>query len=210
MTATSRSPWPVLCRTLVYMLGLWALADVLLVRMQADDAWTVFGEHGRLENLQVALLAVILTLCVACALRSPATRPLSILLAGIAAAALVREHNNNWFKDHVGLNAWQAAAGVVIVTSWIVAFKAGGRVRDCLVDLTSRPAFGWLAAGLVVFLYGQVLDERYIWDLLLDRNVPYAAQRMAEECAETAGYWLIAAGLLEWWIGAPRKTDAAA
>ncbi len=204
----ARSPWPVLCRALVHLLGLWVLAHVLLVRMPAEDAWAIFGEHGRLENLQVALLGVILLVCVMCALRRPVTRPLATLLAGVAAAALVREHNN-WFKDEFGSNVWQAAAGVLIVASWFWTWKAGGHLRDCLADLTSRPAFGWMAAGLVVFLYGQVLDERPIWDLLLDNDVPYAAQRMAEECAETAAYWLLGAGLFEWWLGTRPSDDAA-
>jgi len=199
----------VLLRTAAYIGGLFVLADVLLLRVHAANGWAVFGENGRLELAQDVLIGVSFLLLVLCARRRPVTRPLAILLAGLAVAALVREQNN-WFKDEVGHGVWQAVvAGVLLVTGLCVR-KVGGNLGHALLDLLASPAFGWMAAGVAVFAFGQVLDERPIWNLLLGADVPYAAQRMAEECAETAAYGLIAAGTCEWWRGARAPADEAA
>ncbi len=194
-----------LARAVLYMAGLWVLGHVLILRLEQNDAWRIFGENGTLEVAQVVLLVVIGLLGVLLARGRPVSRPLSVLLAGFALAAIVREHNN-WFKEVVGSGAWQAVVAAVLIPTLLIARRARGSVRGALADLIQRPAFGWLAAGLAIFVYGQVLDERPIWDLLLDNVVPYAAQRMAEECVETAAYWLLAAGFFEWWLTAPRGT----
>jgi uncharacterized membrane protein YdcZ (DUF606 family) len=191
----------------LYAAGLFLLANTVLLWWPAEDAGLLFKEDGRLELVQVGLLVLMLALMIDAARRLPATRPLSVLLAGVAVAALVREHNN-WFKDEIGRGVWQAVVGVVLVVTALVAKRLGGDVRAGIADLVARPAFGWLAGGVVIFAYGQVLDELPIWQLLLGKDVPYAAQRMAEECVETASYWLLAAGLFEWWLTAPRQSEA--
>ena len=209
MSGRTPSPLAALLRVGVYAVGLFLLANIALLWVPAEDAGQLFKEDGRLELVQVALLILMLALMVDAARRVPATRPLSVLLAGVAVAALVREHNN-WFKDEIGRGVWQAVVGVVLVVTAIIAKRLGGDLRGSIVDLIARPAFGYLAGGVVIFAYGQVLDELPIWQLLLGPEVPYAAQRMAEECVETASYWLLAAGLFEWWLTTPRPSTAEA
>ena len=186
-----------------YVGGLFVLANTALLWMSAEDAGVIFQENGRLELIQVGLLVLMLLIVFDGARRLPSTRPFSVLLVGAALAALVREHNN-WFKDEIGSNVWQALVAVILVVAALLARRLGGDPRAALRDLVARPAFGWMAAGVGVFMFGQVLDEVALWQLLLGDDPPYMARRMAEECFETAAYWLLAAGLLEWRLTARR------
>ena len=101
---------------------LLALGHFLIYGHSAEDPWDVFGEDGRIEVAQVALLVLGLLLSVRMANRREASRPLSILLAGFLAAMIVREHNN-YFKDHVGDNVWQALVTVVLVATLAIAWR---------------------------------------------------------------------------------------
>ncbi len=198
--------WPPLLRAAGYAVALFVLADVLLLRGHATDGWAVFGENGRLEIAQDVLLALSFVLLLHAARRRPVARPLAILLAGVALAALVREQNNA-FKDEIGHGVWQMVVAVVLLVTGLVVHRVGGSLRAAVADLVAHPAFGWMAAGVAVFAFGQVLDELPIWHLLLGSDVPYAAQRMAEECAETAAYGLIAAGTCEWGLAGTRHAE---
>ena len=190
-----------------YIAGLFLLANTALLWIPAEDAGVIFQENGRLELIQVGLLVLMLVVVFDAARRLPSTRPFSVLLVGVALAALVREHNN-WFKDEIGSNVWQAVVAGILVVTAIIARRLGGDPRAVLIDFVSRPAFGWMAAGVATFMFGQVLDEAPLWQLLLGEDPPYMARRMAEECCETASYWLLAAGLFEWWLTAPRGAAA--
>lgn len=97
-TTPPPSPWGPILRVVLYGALLYGLADVTLLRMPAEDGWTLFGEYERLEMVQVALLLLGAGLALFAALRYPASRPLTILAVAFLVAVLVREHNNA-FKD---------------------------------------------------------------------------------------------------------------
>ncbi|MDJ0522654.1 MAG: hypothetical protein QNJ90_11355 [Planctomycetota bacterium] len=208
MSVSASSPVAALVRVAVYAGGLFLLGNVVLLWIPAEHADDIWFEHRRVEQVQIGMLVLMFGLLIETARSRPSTRPLSVLLAGLAVAAIAREHNN-WFKDNIGSGVWQAVVAVVLVLTALTARRLGGDTRTALAHLTASPAFGWLASGAVVFLFGQVLDERPIWALLVGEPVPYSAQRMAEESMETAAYWLIACGLLEWRLSVRTRDRAA-
>ena len=199
-TTSAPSPWGPILRVLVYGVFLYALADVTLLRIPAEDGWALFGEYQRLEMVQVALLVLGMVLALAAALRHPSSRPVSILIVGMLAAVLVREHNN-YFKDNYFSGLWELIVLAVLAITLALAWPTRRNLVPAVADLVRRPAFGWLSASLVLLAFAQSLDERAIWVLLLGEDVPYAAQRMAEESVEAAAYALCAVGTFEYLWG---------
>lgn len=192
-----KAPWAPLLRFVVYVAVLLVVGDVALHRVSAPDGLALFGEYGRLEMIQVAFLALGLAFAVLAAVRRPASRPATVLLAGLLAAVLVREHNN-YFKDHGFSGLWELIAAAVVVATLLLAWRWRAGFTSSLVRVVSSPAFGWMAAAVVVVTFAQLLDERALWQLVLEQeDFPYAVRRMGEESLEVVAYYLFAVGLLE-------------
>lgn len=191
-----------LLRVVLYGAGLLVLGDVVLHRWAyPDQALEVFGEYGRLEWIQVGLLVLGLGICVLTAIQRPASRPLSVLLAGFLVAVLVREHNN-YFKDNDIPGSWQLPVVVVLALTAGVAWRWRSSFAAALRRLVGLPAFGWLAAAVLLAAFAQLLDEQSLWDFVLrGREVPYAARRVGEETVEVAAFYLLLVGLIEYRIG---------
>ena len=198
-----------LLRVVLYGAGLLVLGDVVLHRWAyPDHALIVFGEYGRLEWVQVVLLVLGFAVSVTTAVQRPESRPLSVLVAGFLVAVLVREHNN-YFKDHHFSGSWQLlVAAVVGVTLWI-AWRWRANLVPALQRLTTLPAFGWLAAGVLLTGFAQLLDEQSLWDFVLrGQEVPYAARRVGEETVEVAAFYLFLVGLIEYRLGLPASAKS--
>lgn len=190
--------WPYL-RIAGYGAVLLALGEVLLFRIRPESAWDVFDEYGTLEKAQLVCLGLGILLGLVTAVRYPASRPVSILLAGLLVAVLIREHNN-YFKDRVGEGVWQIWVGVVIVVSVGVSACYRRNVWGALADLGRAPALAWMAAAVLLVVFGQLFDEHDLWAYMLEGVDPKAARRAVEECLELAGYYLFAVGLFEYWL----------
>ena len=192
-----------LLRVVLYGAGLLVLGDAVLHRWAyPEQALEVFGEYGRLEWIQVGLLALGVGVSVLTAVQRPASRPISVLLAGLLVAVLVREHNN-WFKDNAVPGSWQLPVAVILaVTAWI-AWRWRSNLGPALGRLVGLPAFGWLAAAVLLTGFAQLLDEQSLWDFVLrGQEVPYAARRVGEETLEVAAFYLFLVGLIEYRLGA--------
>jgi len=188
-----------LLRVTLYGVGLLVLGDVVLHRLPTPDhPLDLFGEYGRLEWVQVGILLACLAVSVLTAIQRPASRPLSILLAGALVAVLVREHNN-YFKDHHFSGLWQLIVGAVLAVTVLVAWRWRSHLVPALRALVSLPAFGWLCAAVLLTAFAQLLDEQSLWDFVLEGGaVPYAARRVAEETTEVAAFYLFLVGLIEY------------
>ncbi len=193
-------------RVAIYAALLLGLGHFLIYGHSAEDPWEVFGEDGRIEVAQVVLLGLGFALSVLMAATRARSRPLSVLLAGFLAAMIVREHNN-YFKDHVGDNVWQAIVGFVLVVTLAIAWRWRKNLGRALLDLVSGPAFGWLSAGVLLTLFGQLTDEVELWDFLLGEGYPYAARRSIEECFELVGIYFFLVGLLEHYLALGRPAS---
>ena len=201
MTTTSPTPsfspvGPVL-RVVLYGAGLLGLGYFLIHMHSETDALAVFGEYGRLETAQIVILLTSFGLTVSAALTRPASRPLSVLLAGLLLALVVREHNN-YFKDHVGPGAWEAAVALILIPTGLVALKWRKNLWPSITHIVQSQAFVWMAAGVMLALFGQLLDEQSLWDLVLGKEPPYAARRILEESFELAALYFFLVGLIEY------------
>lgn len=199
-----RIPWGPLLRAAAYVALLLGIGDVALYRVPIEDGLALFGEYGRMEQIQVVFLGVGLLVVVLTALQRPASRPATVLLAGLLVAVLVREHNN-FFNDHGFHGLWELLVTVVVLVTLAVAWRWRTTLGSSVDLVVSRPAFGWMAAGVVVIVFAQLLDERALWQLVLEQeDFPYAVRRMGEETLEAVAYYLFAVGLLELRLTLPR------
>lgn len=200
MTSPARLLLPVLApalRVVLYGVLLVLLGEVLISRWPAPDGWAIFGEDGRLEIAQVVLLALSILGAVLLAVRRPETRPLAVLWAGLLLAVLVREHNNH-LKDHGFHGLWQMLVAAVFAATLALAWRSRAGFLPSLGRFLASPAFAWMAAGLLVMGFGQLLDELALWTKVLERpDFPYATRRVAEESLEFLAYAFGAIALLE-------------
>jgi len=196
-------------RAVAYVVFLVVVGDVALHRIAAENGLVLFGEYGRLEQIQVAFLVLGFLLAFLTAVQRPASRPATVLLAGMLAAVLVREHNN-FFKDHGFHGLWELIVAVVVVVTLAVAWRWRAGLSSSLGLVVGRAAFGWMAAAVVVVTFAQLLDERALWQLVLEQeDFPYAVRRVCEESLEAVAYYLFAVGLLELRLTLPRPSEAA-
>ena len=136
-----------LLRVVLYGAGLLVLGDVVLHRWAyPEHALEVFGEYGRLEWIQVGILVLCVGVSVLTAIQRPASRPITVILAGLLVAVLVREHNN-WFKDNAIPGSWQLPVVVVLAATAGIAWRWRSNLGPALRRLVELPAFGWLAAA---------------------------------------------------------------
>lgn len=193
-----RPPWGTLVRFVLYAAGLGLLGEVALYRLPVDDAWELFGEYGRLETIQVWLLVIAFAIAATTAMRKPATRPLTVLLAGLVFALLVREHGT-YLQDHGFPGLVAILLGVVVIATLAVAWRTRRNLVPALQALCSCPCFGWMAAAVLVVVFAQFLDERSLWELVTgEKDCPMAVRHVGEESLEVVAYYLFAVGLLEY------------
>lgn len=199
-------PWGPVLRVVLYTGFLYGLGHLAMHTVPSESGMALFGEYGRLEMIQVAALGVGLLLALLAIVRHPTSRPIAVLIAGMLVTVLVREFNN-YFKDHVADGLWQLIVYAVIFVSGALAFAWRAHFTQAAQRLVSSPAFGWMGAGVVVAIFAQLLDERSMWALVLEReDYPYAARRMAEESVELAAYALFTLGLIEYSISLARPS----
>ena len=191
---------------LALAVGLVLLGEVLLYRLPwSKEPLDLVGENGRLEWGQMVFLVGFGLTMAAIAARFARVRPLAVLLAGLAAAVLVREQNNV-LKDHVGHGVWQALVAGIVAVSVALAWPSRRHLPGAVLDLLGRPAAGLLMAAVAVFAYAQLFDELTLWRFLLGRDeVPYAARRVTEEGVELAAYVLAFAAAVAWRAGLARS-----
>jgi hypothetical protein len=197
-----------LLRAALYVALLSALGEVLVLRWSAPDGWAIFGEDGRLEIAQLVLLALALAGAGLLALRRPETRPVSVLLAGLFLAVLVREHNN-LLKDHGFRGLWQVLVGLVVLASLALSWPSRANAPAALRRFFASPSIGWLAAGVLALTFGQLFDEVVVWTTVLGRaDFPYATRRVVEESFELLAYASAAIAVLEYRLALGPRSPA--
>ncbi len=184
-----------LLRLGLYALAFFVVSHTLFVWMPMDDAEAVFGEHRRIENAQVGLLGVSLSICVLLLLRRPAARPLSILATGAFLALLVRELNTPLEYYDI----WKFIVAAIALGSVALAWPHRRSLGSSLM-VFMRSGLPWCAAGALAHRFGALLDERAIWEPIVGEGVPFLARRMGEESVELLGYMLILIGMIEWCV----------
>mgnify|MGYP001819600814 CR=1 FL=1 len=99
---------------------------------------------------------------------------------------------------------WQLPVVVVLAATSGIAWRWRSNLGPALRRLVGLPAFGWLAAAVLLTGFAQLLDEQSLWDFVLrGQEVPYAARRVGEETVEVAAFYLFLVGLIEYRVGLP-------
>lgn len=157
------------------------------------DMYTDYGHTERFQDL--ALILTVLCFGWTAAI-NPADRGPALLLAGMAAAALIRE--SDYFLDTVFDGFWQLLVALVLAatTALVLRFRAG--FQDAVRRMTAQPAFGLMLSGfLVIFVFSRLYGEESKWLRIMTDSYERSVKNFAEEGVELLGYTLILLAALD-------------
>jgi len=184
----------------VYGLLMVLLNQLMFLDAGQQDQEMKFMESTYTEWTQQVILLMITAIFAYCAYHFSQKRSLSIILAGISAAGLVREYNN-FFNDRVFDGAWQLLAVMVIGLTAILVRKHGKNFWSELGNYYNSLSFGLLLAGfLTTFIFSRLFGKTVFWETLMEERYFRSVKNAAEECVELLGYGLLLAAAAEYYF----------
>ena len=157
-----------------------------------------FMEATFTEWSQQIILLVMAAIFAHCAYHYNRSRCLSIMLAGISVAGLVREYNN-FFNEQVFDGAWQLLAFLVISVTGVLIWKHRKNFWQDLTDYYNSLSFGFLLAGfLTTFIFSRLFGRTVFWETLMEDRYFRSVKNAAEESVELLGYGLLLIATFEY------------
>ena len=178
---------------------------VLLNQLMVLDAGQQGQEIKFLESTytewsQQLILLLMTAIFAHCAYHFQKFRCLSIMLAGISAAGLVREYNN-FFNEQVFDGAWQSLALLVVILTTVLIWRNREQFWEDIQNFQGTASFGFLLSGfLTTFIFSRLFGRTTFWELVMEEQYSRSVKNAAEESIELLGYGLLLVAAVEFYI----------
>lgn len=189
-----------IARIVVYGLLMMLLSQLMFWDAGQQGQQIKFLEDTFTEWTQQLILLTMAGIFAHSAYHHKEFRCLSILLAGISLAGLVREFNN-FFNTQVFDGAWQALASLVIITTIFLVWKHRNMFWLDFQQFQNTLSFGFLLSGfLTTFIFSRLFGRARFWETLMEDRYFRSVKNAAEEGVELLGYGLLLAASVEFLI----------
>ena len=186
-------------RTALYCFLATGTALVLVRAAGLIDQPIAFNESSMIEQLQLIYLFVCMILFFLSAKMKSSIMSLSILLAGMALIALIRELDY-FFDNYVFDGAWQIIAFLVALATGFFVIKFRQGLNSSIQEFTSKASFGYMTSAFVVlFIFSRVIGKQVLWKAVMGENYLRVVKSFVEESTELFGYTLLLIAAIEFY-----------
>jgi len=174
------------------------LTQLMMLDALKTDVEIKFMESTYTEWAQQVILFLMAALFAHSAYHYRKWRGLSLLLAGISLAGLIREYNN-FFNEQVFDGAWQLLVLLVVLTTWYLVRKYRKDFWKDVEGFFGSMSFGFLLAGfLTTFIFSRLFGKTRFWEAIMEDQYFRSVKNAAEECIELLGYGLLLIAAVEY------------
>jgi len=130
---------------------------------------------------------------------------LSVLLAGMALIALIRELDY-FFDNYVFDGAWQTIVFLVALTTGFFVIKFRQGLKSSVQEFTSKASFGYMTSAFVVlFIFSRIIGKKVLWKAVMGENYLRVVKSFVEESTELFGYTLLLIAAIEFYRESKRS-----
>lgn len=159
-----------------------------------------FDETSMIEHLQLLYLLACIVLFLFAARQHASLKSLSVLLAGMALIALIREMDH-FFDQFVFDGAWQTAVLLIAASVGFYVFKYRDGLKTSIVEFSTKASFGYMvSAFFVIFVYSRIIGMKSLWQTVLGEHYLRISKTLVQEGTELFGYTLLAIAATEFFI----------
>ena len=189
-----------LSRIILYGFFMVLLNQLMMLDAGQEGQEIKFLESTFTEWSQQFILLFMTAIFAHCAYHFEKFRCLSIMLAGVSAAGLVREYNN-FFNEQVFDGAWQSLALLVIIITTTLIWKSRRLFWEDLQNFQGTASFGFLLSGfLTTFIFSRLFGRTAFWELVMEEQYFRSVKNAAEESIELLGYGLLLISAIEFYM----------
>ena len=189
-----------LSRIILYGFFMVLLNQLMMLDAGQEGQEIKFLESTFTEWSQQFILFFMTAIFAHCAYHFEKFRCLSIMLAGVSAAGLVREYNN-FFNEQVFDGAWQSLALLVIIITTTLIWKSRRLFWEDLQNFQGTASFGFLLSGfLTTFIFSRLFGRTAFWELVMEEQYFRSVKNAAEESIELLGYGLLLISAIEFYM----------
>ncbi len=192
-------------RTALYCCLAAGTALVLVRAVDLTDQPITFNESSIIEQFQLIYLCVCMVLFILSAKIKSSRMSLSVLLAGMALIALIRELDY-FFDNYVFDGAWQTIAFLVALTTGFFVIKFRQGLKSSVQEFTSKASFGYMTSAFVVlFIFSRIIGKKVLWKAVMGENYLRVVKSFVEESTELFGYTLLLIAAIEFYRESKRS-----
>lgn len=192
-------------RTALYCCLAAGTALVLVRAVDLTDQPIAFNESSIIEQFQLIYLCVCMVLFILSAKIKSSRMSLSVLLAGMALIALIRELDY-FFDNYVFDGAWQTIAFLVALTTGFFVIKFRQGLKSSIQEFTSKASFGYMTSAFVVlFIFSRIIGKQVLWKAVMGENYLRVVKSFVEESTELFGYTLLLIAAIEFYRESKRS-----
>ena len=192
-------------RTALYCCLAAGTALVLVWAVDLADQPIAFNESSMIEQFQLIYLCVCMVLFFLSAKIKSSRMSLSVLLAGMALIALIRELDY-FFDNYVFDGAWQTIAFLVALTTGFFVIKFRQGLKLSIQEFTSKASFGYMTSAFVVlFIFSRIIGKQVLWRAVMGENYLRVVKSFVEESTELFGYTLLLIAAIEFYRESKRS-----
>jgi len=192
-------------RTALYCCLAAGTALVLVRAVDLTDQPIAFNESSMIEQFQLIYLCVCMVLFFLSAKIKSSRMSLSVLLAGMALIALIRELDY-FFDNYVFDGAWQTIALLVALTTGFFVIKFRQGLKSSIQEFTSKASFGYMTSAFVVlFIFSRIIGKQVLWRAVMGENYLRVVKSFVEESTELFGYTLLLIAAIEFYRESKRS-----
>lgn len=192
-------------RTALYCCLAAGTALVLVRAVDLTDQPIAFNESSIIEQFQLIYLCVCMVLFILSAKIKSSRMSLSVLLAGMALIALIRELDY-FFDNYVLDGAWQTIAFLVALTTGFFVIKFRQGLKSSIQEFTSKASFGYMTSAFVVlFIFSRIIGKQVLWKAVMGENYLRVVKSFVEESTELFGYTLLLIAAIEFYRESKRS-----
>ena len=185
--------FPFVARFAAYLLLTATLFEGLALALHAWGWKAVLRDGGLTENLEVAVLGLVIVAAAALAVRAREEGAFWVLFAAVGCLALFREFDEHHLYGALPNAVRVTGAGAIVLT---LAMAGGRQLVATALAVLGRPSGLLLVLGGVLLLaWAQLLGQPLAWRALYQNIAP--GRRLVEESLELAGYLFLFFGVLE-------------
>lgn len=192
-------------RTALYCCLAAGTALVLVRAVDLTDQPIAFNESSIIEQFQLIYLCVCMVLFILSARIKSSRMSLSVLLAGMALIALIRELDY-FFDNYVFDGAWQTIVFLVALTTGFFVIKFRQGLKSSIQEFTSKASFGYMTSAFVVlFIFSRIIGKQVLWKAVMGENYLRVVKSFVEESTELFGYTLLLIAAIEFYRESKRS-----
>lgn len=192
-------------RTALYCCLAAGTALVLVRAVDLTDQPITFNESSIIEQFQLIYLCVCMVLFILSAKIKSSRMSLSVLLAGMALIALIRELDY-FFDNYVFDGAWQTIVFLVALTTGFFVIKFRQGLKSSVQEFTSKASFGYMTSAFVVlFIFSRIIGKKVLWKAVMGENYLRVVKSFVEESTELFGYTLLLIAAIEFYRESKRS-----